>query len=543
MPNQRYTPGYTPSLDRRAVAGAYVNPYDDLLSAIEKGAEKVAGNAAQDLAQDRVFSGQQPGLTLGLTDVQRAYNRAAEGAYAAKTEADVRSKVAALAAKYDGRSPDHPKLFAQEFDAFSDAIKGSVPESMKAQIGVELDSRRALAVAGITDTANRYEYQRNVSALAEGLDLDWQDAASAEQIGRTDLADAAKAKAEDKLGELVAVGAISLEGAENRRREGREQIAVESLFRGFMTGAVSAEAVATGKIGTELSARARDRLVNKIEGELNRRHSASVRAEAAEERAMKHTREVFQAELAKRVWSPNEAERPTPDQIVDAVRVGLLSGDDAESFIRSQATTKEARTDIPTLSRIDDQISLGVDTRDQITQAVTDGTLHPDDAAPLYDRNRAALARQLPDEIETLRDDAANLFRESGLGAEILKEGEEQRRTDARQFLDQQVRAAPEGVDPKTGLSFRVLAARQAYAILQQRREEEVTKKLRLLPPREAATVPPPPDNPLGAPRLNVKETSRRLRGLHAFGQLTDDELDLELAIIDRWKAAGLVAE
>lgn len=283
MPRDRYTPGYSPSLPRAAVAGATANPYEGLLSSIERAGEKVAMVGAEQGAERRVFAGENPGLSLGLTDVQRVFNRAAEAAYQARTEGQVRAKVAELGAKYTGLNPTDPQGFAQEFDEFAGAITGSVPEQIRGRIAGELQIRRDIVSAEILNRANDNELRRNAQAINLGWKQDVDDAASAAQLGRDDLVDAALLKASEKQQQLVELGLVSPETAALRDREGREEVAVRTLFRGFMDGAVSLEAVQSGEIGEGLSAPARDWLVGRMEAELAHQRSEANHAMAVVE--------------------------------------------------------------------------------------------------------------------------------------------------------------------------------------------------------------------------------------------------------------------
>jgi hypothetical protein len=277
---RQFRPGNTPLPVQRL---AYANPLEAGLQAVQKFAERGAIQRGQSEAVETVLSGGTPSPKLGLTPGGLAYNQAAEKALAVRSEGVLRSKAAELASQFDGRNPTDADSFAEVYGRVADEVVQSVPEQWRAPIAFEAQTRVAEAVSAIRTQSAGFEYQKDVKAIGDGFQFDIQDAASAEQIGRGDLADAAMAKAMDKARSLVEIGAINEESAALMLREGRETIATESLYRGFLTGGVSLEAVQSGEVGAELSARARDRLVNKMEAEIAHRVTLSNRALAMQE--------------------------------------------------------------------------------------------------------------------------------------------------------------------------------------------------------------------------------------------------------------------
>lgn len=275
MATARYERQYAPQDTPRGVLGAaLVDPLrDNILDDVEKFAEQSAIDRGREQATTAILSGENPSPAIGLTPGGRAYNKAAEDAFAARSEGVLRAKANELALQFDGKNPSDPESFAKVYGGIVQEVTSSVPERFRAPIAFEANLRATEAVNKIRGAAQQNAFHNDVAAINDGWKFDVQDAASAAQLGRHDLVDGALAKAEAKAASLVEMGVINQESAGLMMREGREDVAVETLYRGFLDGHVSPGAVQGGEVGSELSARSRDRLVNKMEAEIAHRRS------------------------------------------------------------------------------------------------------------------------------------------------------------------------------------------------------------------------------------------------------------------------------
>ena len=517
---------------------AYADPLEGAMQTLEKFAERGAIERGQSDALNTVLSGGTPTPHIGLTPGGVAYNEAAERALTVRSEGILRTKAAELATQYDGRNPTDADAFAEIYGGIAKEVVDSVPERWRGPIAFEAQTRVAEAVSKILGASADFEYSKNVKSISDGFELDIQDSASAEQIGRADLADAALAKSEDKLAGLLEIGAVNADQVGNMRRDGREKVAAEGLYHGFLTGRVSLQAVQSGAVGAELSPQVRTRLVNQMESEITHRNVESERAERANDKAVKEFQAVAGTKVWRDIWTAPPGQKPSIDTVQKLQEARIIDADEAQQMMRTLATTKEARTDLPTLSGLDEAIDRGEDVSERVSESVRAGTLHPDDAESVYSRNRSRQDAILPDEIEELRKGSRELFTESGKLAGLTP-GEASRKVSAVRFFDEQVRDAPDGTDPETGLTYRTLAARRAYGTLQQRSGEQRGKALFAIPPRNAILD----EKPGQPPRLRIGRTVQQLRIDRENGILTREEYLAELALISQWEQAGLTVK
>jgi hypothetical protein len=341
---QRYQRQFIPQDIPRGLQGlALANPLEDALGAVEKFAERSAVDRGRQQAADAVFGGEQVTPKLGLTPGGDAFNDAAQHAFAAKSEAVLRSKAATLEAQFSGLNPTDGEAFAEIYNRSAEEVIRSVPEQWRAPIALEAQLRGQMAVAGIQKKAIEHQRQLSAAALRDGFDLDIQDAASAEQIGQRDLADAAMAKAQAKAESLRGLGLINDDSMAIMLRNGREEVATRTLYRGFLDGRVSLEDVRDGEVGAHLSASARDRLVNRIQGEISDRRVAANHAMALQERDLRLRSQDATALAKKRdagvPLSPDEQAREDSYATVP----GLIDQDALDKVAVARATSGLSR--------------------------------------------------------------------------------------------------------------------------------------------------------------------------------------------------------
>lgn len=539
MANQRYTPGYLPQQPPRGlVAAANANPFEDLLGAVENFGNKTAAVQAQRTAEDRVFSGQQPGRMPGFTGAQIVYNRAAEQAYEAKTESDVRTKVAELGAKYDGRNPTDPASFAEEFDAFAGATLGAVREDLRPRIGFEINARRGVALAALTNAANQHELRRNDSTLVAAIN---DDVAEAAQMARDGADPEALAllyqRADGRVDERVAMGLVSPAEAAIDKGNFRSAIQAEAVYgQGLRSGNIPemvSDLIDGGPLAEGLSLRDRDAVIAKLNGEMSRQHAMMSRAE--NDPGAKQIRNQAKAVFWQRAYSGDPKQRPTPDQVTDAVVAGLLDGDDAAQLQRTLATDKVARNDVTVIASLESQMATGVDINDQIAESLAAGTVAPETAADLTEKNAKRQEGAVADPVRETREQIEKLFTKTGVLGDI-DPGEAERKISALQFYDDSVKGAQGGMNPETGESFRAETARRAFFLLAQRQRERDISSLLAIPPR-GANIETGAD---GVSRLNLGLTLGKLKTDQQVGLLSREQLWGELRLIDQWQRLGL---
>jgi len=258
-----------PSIRTGLVAAASIDPFEDAVDMVEKFSRGARIQGAEHNAMADVMAGKTPNLAPAMTEAQFAYNEAAGRAYEAKTSVDLRAKANELATQYDGRDPSHPGAFAQTFDAYSSSLLAQVPAELRPQIQLEVQARRSEALAHITDRANRFEFDRNTSAIEEGIKANVDDAAAAARDGRLDLVNLAVSKANDQLESLVNLGVINADEADIKRGQVLASIHAEKIMGDFARGGYPAGRIAAVESGDDPETRGmpldiRDRLVGKM---------------------------------------------------------------------------------------------------------------------------------------------------------------------------------------------------------------------------------------------------------------------------------------
>lgn len=275
MPNPRWQPQFNPQgQSMRLLQASSANPYESVLNEVAQFGERVAVDAAASNAQDEVFGGQNPGLLPALTPAAMAYNRAAEGAYAARTESDLRTKSAEIAANFPGRTPQDVASASQLFDAYAGEIANQVPESMRGNVAREIAERRGVLIGGITSNAGRAEYGRNLDTLKMGLKADAEEAAAMARDGADpELIGALNARMQEKAGRMVEMGEWSPEVADLSVRELNDDIKSEAIFGqsirgGDLLGTLD-EVERGGALVEGMDLKSRDRLAARLQSELS----------------------------------------------------------------------------------------------------------------------------------------------------------------------------------------------------------------------------------------------------------------------------------
>lgn len=533
---------------RGALAMAMVNPLEDTLSAIERFGQRGAVASAEQQATNDVLSGGNPGMSLGLTPAGQAYNEAARKAYLARTEGDLRAKALEVGNTFTGRNQGDAQAAAKVFGAHVEALSMNVPDSVKPQLMAEAKLRQADLVARIASAENQNTFRMHVSEIDAGLQADVDEASVMARDGSPPEAiGAIYQRADSRIDDLVNLGQINAAEAEIRKAEYRSGIQAEAIYGQALRDGSGVRVLhdldTGGPVSQGLTLKQRDSLKAKLTAELNRREADAQRADAEQARVGKVEREVAATQMWAAVYSPESDKRPTTDTIVNAQRAGILSASDAEQMIRTLATSKEARTDLPTLAAIEQAAADGVDVTGMVNDGIRAGKIAWADAGALFERNKAAQSDGLPNPVKAARDGVLAIYREtSPFGAP--NPGEQERQVDALAWFDEQVRAAPEGKDPATGLPFSQLAAEQALATITTRHRGQQAAKLVKLPPRGAVTVPAPAAAGFGAPpMLDVAATVAKLKADKAAGLMTEAEYLGEMKLVKRWIDAGLVTK
>lgn len=276
----------------RLLGMATANPLEDAMQRLEKIGEAAGSMAGSLEGEADVFEGKNPEMLLPLSPAAVAYNRAAGEAYSVKVEGAIKTKVAELGSRFDGRKTSDPESFAQMFDASADEILQSVPQSMRARVGVELGTRRSLAVAEIGDRARKYELERSIATVKLGLQSDTEEAAVLARDGMDEsLVEAVRSRAAGRVQSMVADGVWSEEEGAIRLDEIYGDIEAERVFgaasRSGSLQAAYRDAITGGKSVANLSLTQRDRLATKLSAEMGRRESAASHARAEHAAAVK----------------------------------------------------------------------------------------------------------------------------------------------------------------------------------------------------------------------------------------------------------------
>lgn len=543
MPAARYSPSVIPSagVGRGVESLAYSNPLEDALSAVSSFGQKAAVSGAADEANAAVLSGENVTPKLGLTPAGQAYNEAAQRATIARTSMDFRAKAAELGAQFTGQRPGDSAAYEKIMGAHVDQVVQTIDPRWRGEAKLEGEFRLRTGAAAIAENENRTQFKTHVDDIQAGIVADVQETARiARDGGSEEVLAALHARAANNYAELVNLGALGPQAAAAALAEDNSAIHAEAIF-GAATrtgnGTSVIHALESGdKRFADLTLKQRDTLVNKITGELSRQHAESVRADADQERAGKNDRDLAATKLFMDIYSGDASRRPTADTIYNAQAAGVIDGGKARQAIETLATNKIARNDSTTILNIERGIVDGVDTSDQISEGVQAGTISEVDAGDLFARNSESLTAGIPKPVRAARDGLVDAFREHGpLSTVQLDSHEAERTNDALAFFDQQVRNAPDGNDPATGLPLRQIVAEQTAALLTERHKLAQSKNLQKVPPRNAVF------DKVGL--LKIGRTYTQLRIEHEDGILSDDAYRAELRIIGRWKSAGLGVE
>jgi hypothetical protein len=286
----------------------------------------------------------------------------------------------------------------------------------------------------------------------------------------------------------------------------------------------------------DLSLKQRDALVSDITGELNRQHATLTRNEANDRLVHKTERETAQIELWDRIYSGDPERKPTTSLVKAGVAAGIYDADEGQQMLHSLATDKVARNDIGVVGELESLIASGTDVRAAIADHQAAGRLAPEVAADPRQKNVDRQNQPFPDAIEDIKRNVDTIYTLTGGLTQAYDAQEQSRKVSALQFFDETVRAAQAGVDPETGLSFRELAARKAFEILEIRERERKSKVLRKVLPRSAFLDETDPKTP----KLRLAPTIGKLRADEMVGLITPDERRAEFRLIEQWERAGL---
>jgi len=211
----------------------------DFAGALDGVRQGLQQRASRNRMADVEQQGQREGLagtaqqTAGFTDAQRVYNAAALKGFEVRLSTQARSKVATIMAEIDPRNPDSVKVAESRIGGAFDGIMAEAPAEVRESLAVELDLRRQSAIAQVTEAANRFELQRNVATIDEGIKADQEDYFAAMQDGRDDVAVALRERIQSRLGDLVGMGILTEEQATLRVSEADEAASAEALIGGF----------------------------------------------------------------------------------------------------------------------------------------------------------------------------------------------------------------------------------------------------------------------------------------------------------------------
>lgn len=312
----RYEPQFRPSGDGnyRLLQMASQNPLEDQLTKLEAVGERAGMQNAQDQATNDVMAGGTPGEKIPLTPAALAYNSALHDAYAARTETQIKAKVADLSSQFTGRNPTDPQNFAQVFDANMEAIAGSVPEEMRGKIQLEIQARRAEALGNITQRAQEHQFQLNAQAIKVGIDSDIEEAATrARLLHSPEKPGVLLGRAFERIDRGVASGLWNEEQAGLMKQDAQYKVQAENIFgtaaaRGNLESTYAG--VVSGTVAPELPVDVRDRLAGKLSAEIGHRNSQAAEGRAAAEAAMRKN-----TYIAKTIVEANKVGAVlTPDQ-------------------------------------------------------------------------------------------------------------------------------------------------------------------------------------------------------------------------------------
>ena len=211
----------------------------DFAGALDGLRQGLQQRASRNRLADVEQQGQREGLagtaqqTAGMTDAQRVYNTAALKGFEVRLSTQARGKVASIMSEIDPRNPDSVELASKRIDGAFEGIMSEAPAEVRDSLAVELQLRRDSAVSQVTEAANRFELQRNVATIDEGIKADEDDYFAAMQDGRDDVAVALRERIQSRLGDLVGMGILTEEQAALRVSEADEAASAEALIGGF----------------------------------------------------------------------------------------------------------------------------------------------------------------------------------------------------------------------------------------------------------------------------------------------------------------------
>lgn len=318
--NPRWDAAYQPrGTSDQLLKLATANPIEDTLTKLERVGQQAGMALATSNAEADVMAGGTPSEKLPITPAAIAYNRAAQEAYAVRTETQIKTKIAEISGQFDGRNASDPESFAKVYDAHVGALVGAVPESMRPRVQAEIALRRAEALSSLTERTNARQFQLHSQEIKAGVDSDIEEAASrARLLHNPAVPGELLSRAFARIDSGTQLGMWTEEQARIMRTNAEATVQAENIFgMATSTGNLDStyQGVLSGKIAPELPLDVRDRLTSQLSQEIGHRHAMAAAANAEVERAVRANtyvaRTLIEANKAGAVLTPEQQSAQT----------------------------------------------------------------------------------------------------------------------------------------------------------------------------------------------------------------------------------------